>query len=635
MKNLLLVTVMFFSYSAIFSQLHVSPNGGTDSYVFVTDEILFVEQGVDLTLNPTSTLQASIYLRNNGQLIQGNTTPTANSGTGLLSVQQNAPNDDAWDYTYWCSPVGNPFLGGGSDGNKNFSIELFFEPNGLTDATQSAYTWAHEGFTNPFTISNRWIYTHETPGTEAENNYTWRGHGNTISPGFGFTMKGVNLNGSAGNHNWNYDFRGRPNNGDFTYDVDDGMMTLAGNPYPSAIDLALVISGNPDVGSIWFWDEDRDISGHTYTANRAGYGTWIPVGGAVIPSGGTEGTYTPPAFVEWDNTGGNPGGSGGNGISYQRRFAPIGQGFMLVGNNSTPGYESATIDNSMRIFKQEGSNSDFRGAEYMDTSTGFYNNPENLDTSSGISSNPDNFGPSIGINPGEPDDRWPFLRLVTEFKDSHSREMVLMFHETSTDGYDHGMDGAHPMDATSEAYFPIEGDPYVIQTVPFNIGKEIPIAFILDRQFIFGLEAVEEINFENDAYLWDSLNNTIQKITGGYNAVLNLPAGTYEDRFFIVFENQIQIGREAETIAEETIRGSVDFFQNNNVKQLEVSNPDRYDIASGQIFDMSGKLVVHKSDIGNQSRFTFSTANLSDGVYLVKLTTVDNLDIDYKMVIYN
>ena len=50
---------------------------------------------------------------------------------------------------------------------------------------------------------------------------------------------------------------------------------------------------------------------------------------------------------------------------------------------------------------------------------------------------------------------------------------------------------------------------------------------------------------------------------------------------------------------------------------------------------MSGKLVISEKNIGTVSNFSFSTANLSDGVYLVKLTTIDNVDIDYKITIYN
>lgn len=50
MKHLLLsVTLLFFAGNLV-AQLHVSPNtsAGTDSYIFVNDVVLFVNNGIDL-----------------------------------------------------------------------------------------------------------------------------------------------------------------------------------------------------------------------------------------------------------------------------------------------------------------------------------------------------------------------------------------------------------------------------------------------------------------------------------------------------------------------------------------------------------------------------------------------------------
>ena len=116
-----------------------------------------------------------------------------------------------------------------------------------------------------------------------------------------------------------------------------------------------------------------------------------------------------------------------------------------------------------------------------------------------------------------------------------------------------------------------------------------------------------------------------------------MPAGEYDGRFFIVFRGPGDVitpnlvGNELEN----NVRSSFGFFQNNLVKQLEISNPEGYDIITAHIFDMTGKLVVNKSNIGTSRNFTFSTANLSDGVYLVKLITLENIDVDYKIVVHN
>ncbi len=625
MKHLLLFALSL-TTAVSFSQLYVTPNTttNTDSYVYVSNEILFVEQDVNLVVNTNNAAtEASIYLRNDGQLIQG-ASASNNAGTGLLSVYQNAPDDDAWDYTYWCSPVGNP---AGAAGSTNFGIGRVYDVQTVTQSTVSLTTGAYNGIISPMTISTRWLYKHDTPGTEAEAHYTAIGTGNNVPAGFGFIMKGLGTT----NHDQNYDFRGRPNNGSFSIPVGTGFdvngnpyWTLTGNPYPSALDLAMVVNNNAMVNSIRFWEQDRTINSHYYSAARFGYGSWVPAGGAA-------GTYTAATISRWDSSGNTYPGGTSSGLSIQRRYAPIGQGFLIVGDGVTGG--NATIDNSMRVFVKEGAAnlSEFRNPE--DNGSAVANN-EDSDSGAVI------IGDDNSDNPIYQEGYWPQIRLVTVFGDSHSREMVLLFNEDSTDGYDHGMDALHPMDASSESYFPIGEDynrlKYVIETVPFEMSKQIPFAVTLDRQYKVLIESIEVINFYEHAFIWDRVENTYQEITYGQEAGFILPAGEYDNRFFIVFRGErAAIENSDGTIETNKILASVDFFQNNPAKQLEVTNPEGYNIVTAQFFDMAGKLVFNQANVGDNKKFTFPTGNLSDGVYLVKLTTDSNVAIDYKMIIHN
>ncbi len=625
MKNLLLLIAMLITTSTVFSQLFVRPNPttSTDSYIYVKDEILFVEQDVNLEVNSAGDTEASIYLREGAQLIQGSAVPAANSGTGMLSVYQNAPWDDSWDYTYWCSPIGDP---AGIAGNTNFGITKIYDVDLGTNLTKSnpiGTTTAWNGLigdgtaANPLTISTRWTYSHETPGTEAESHYVRIYANNVVTPGFGFVMKGVGTT----NHDQNYDFRGRPNNGTFSIPVSGqadvyGLpyWTLTGNPYPSAIDLAMVVNNNAMVSTIYFWDEDRTVDSHYYSLNRAGFAAWIPAS----PPGGT---YVQATLNEWDSSGGSgSGGTGGLGVTpEERRFAPIGQGFMLAGMADGSAITNATINNSMRVYVQEGV-----------ANESVFRNPIVPGNDGSLSTSP----------PTTADNRWPQIRILTAFGESHAREMVLLFSDESTDGYDHGMDALHPMDATSEAYFPIGEDTYrkkyVIQTVPFALNKRIPINFVLDQQFNFSVTATEEINTTNAAFLWDNVENTYKEITGGNEAVQTLPAGDYDNRFFIVFRGMRETINNSEgTIAIENARASVGFFQNNPYKQMEITNPEGYTIKSALVYDMSGRLVINKTNLGSERNITLSTSGVADGVYLIKLITSENIDIDYKTIIRN
>ena len=80
---------------------------------------------------------------------------------------------------------------------------------------------------------------------------------------------------------------------------------------------------------------------------------------------------------------------------------------------------------------------------------------------------------------------------------------------------------------------------------------------------------------------------------------------------------------------------NVNFFQNNPVQQLEVSNPEGYTIKSAMVYDLNGKLVIQEKNLGAKNKYSFYTGNLSDGVYLVKLTTTEDVAIDSKVIVHN
>lgn len=623
MKFLLLSLTMLITTANLFAQLYVTPNGAssTDSYIYVDNEILFVEQDINLVENNNdATTEASIYLRNRAQLIQG-TTVSTNIGTGYISVFQDS-NSDAYDYNFWGSPVGNPTL----TGNRNFGMARVNDSLSVTNSTVALTTPGYNGASSPLTISTRWYYRWN-PATQR---YVYNGTGNVVPPGYGFIMKGtdVTVHGDPflDPQNQLYDFRGRPNNGDITIPLQigvtssDGVMndyTLSGNPYPSALDLNEVFYDAANVGKFSefrFWDEDRSINSHYYIDNKGGFGTWIPL----VEDDTNPGFYTRPTFYHYGSGGGQGGSTGSMGPIIERRFAPIGQGFMLKALVTG----SITIKNSHREYVVEGVANDSQ-----------FRSPVPL-----------NNDPIISTGGGNDDfNVIPQMRIITVFgENSHMRDMGLLFHPSSTDGFDLGMDATHPMDAAvADAYFTIGENPddsmnLVIQTVPFEPFKQVPIAFELEEEMKFEVKVVEQINTPfGKAYLYDSSNGSYREITAGESAVLLLPSGTYEDRFYITFRGDYSDNRNPLTNAQNELSENVDFFQNNPVAQLEISNPEGYNIRSVNIFDMGGKLILTQENLGTQSRLSFPTANFSDGIYLVKLSTVDNLTLDYKITVFN
>ena len=67
---------------------------------------------------------------------------------------------------------------------------------------------------------------------------------------------------------------------------------------------------------------------------------------------------------------------------------------------------------------------------------------------------------------------------------------------------------------------------------------------------------------------------------------------------------------------------------------LTITNSMNKDVTSLLLYDVTGKLVVNKLNLGIANQYEVSTLGLSDGIYIVKLTTKDNVSIDKKVSIY-
>src|SRR5690606_24913142 len=182
----------------------------------------------------------------------------------------------------------------------------------------------------PYSIAPYWIHKFQAGVNYSE--WIQVHSATTIGAGEGFTMKGTagtdvtpldgELNNPGGAQR--YDFRGKPNDGNISINVANGQFTLTGNPYPSAIDLsAFLFDAINCTGIAYFWEQDKTVNSHVVVAYRGGYGTFSP-----ISRGGT-GIYVPAAFYAYAPDGTQLGVQSTPMNSYARRFAPIGQGFLI------------------------------------------------------------------------------------------------------------------------------------------------------------------------------------------------------------------------------------------------------------------------------------------------------------------
>lgn len=597
------ITILGLLLSAgLCAQMYVSPN----SYVYVNDQMVYVRQDVNLQNN------GNIYLRNGSQLLQGVNGASTNQGQGKLSVFQEGTVDN-FEYNYWCSPVGNASA---AVGNENFGITMLNQPTGLITSTPATILPANNtnGTASPLAISQYWIYKFIN-----SNNYSqWVpvNAASALAAGEGFTMKGTSgtdattvqgvQNNPGGSQR--YDFRGKPNDGDISINVALGQATLTGNPYPSAIDLSAFLTDELNcTGAAYFWEQDKTINTHLLVAYSGGYGVYSPV------SRGGTGIYIPAVFYNYDITGTLIPGSTGTGGAYSRYFAPVGQGFLIHGSGAGP---TVTMKNQYRVYQKENPviclferpddvNATFDVSAYL---------PE-IQSVSGFDYTTVSTAPV------------PQIRFAA-IAGNGIRTLALGFDEAATDGVDHAMDAKASGGIPIDIYFALNNQEFGISVIDFDINKKVPLGLKNNVEHTFKITVSEMVNF-NEAehvYVHDKLNDTYFEITDAVFEV-TLPPGNNTDRFEITF---------TETALGTPSLESDSFLivQNNTNQQLSISNPRLFDVKSVSLFDMTGKQIFDKVELGARPNYEFSTDGLSEAVYIVKVVTSDNRDIGQKISVY-
>lgn len=603
MRTTILVLCVF-SFTVAKAQLFV--NSG--SYVYAQNQYITVTQDVNLASN------SNIYLRDEAQVLQRTTSTSTNSGQGHLSLFQEGTVNN-FQYNYWCSPVG---AADGSTGNSSFSITQFHRPTGLITSNPAVMlsNTALDGLAANLSIAPRWVFRFLSSTNYSQWLVT---RTNPIQPGEGFTMKGtqgtdtsVSIFGVQNNPGsaQRYDFRGKPNDGQIAISVATGMKTLTGNPYPSAIDLNLFLTDPAHTSIIhpvaYFWEHNKTVNSHFVADYVGGYGAY----------NGSTGVYTIADFYSNDSAG-NQIAVVGTGNVYQRRFSPVGQGFMVEGvSNGT-----VFMRNNYRVFRREGAanQSQFERPVVAESGAIEYGYYEDIPNVAGIDYTQISKAPT------------PHIIFNTILQGNTVKQSAVVFTDFSNDGIDFGDSKSSNAgsDVPLDSYFIINDTEYVHYATNFDIHKRIPIGFRNNVPNTFKIQVGEFVNFNQaeSVYLHD-------KVTGQYHNILDqlyeftLAPGIYHDRFEITFIN--------ETLNLPNLSDN-DFqvVQNNATHTMTLHNPKSMDIKTATLYDITGRKVIEKLNIGTGVSYDISTKGLSDAVYVLKVTAEGFNDFGVKIPIKN
>ncbi len=577
MKQIYVISIFFLPFWC-FSQLYIKPFGDQESFVYVEGSMLYVEKNIDLKRNPAGPVEASIYLRNEGQLLQGRE-DAENTGNGLLSVFQEG-KATAYTYNYWGLPVRNSTASQGLE-------KIVYEPLSRTESRRASITSNYNGKANPLTISSRWIY--KLSGREYSD---WQFIGNNfdLNPGEGFTMKGVDgvntevrlygiFNNPGGEQR--YDFRGIPNTGTISLDIKRDEIILVGNPYPSALDLNQFLEENINAtGIAYFWDS-RPVASHYLQDYEGGYG-------AYSPALGRHG-YVPPVFQTYDNTGAVSGSTGVTGDYYARGYSPIGQGFIVEGLNTGKVY----FRNRYRRFQKE--------------------NPEFSEFKSVANALNESF--------------IPIIRLNVDFKDKYTRQLLLAFHPRSTNAVDRAMDAKNLSPLDTDAGIWNENEKFVIDVRPEPGNIPLIINTPVSTQVNFSI--APETNYKENIYLWNSQDNLYYNLKD-QQVSIPVSAGDHSGKFWISFTS------------EENITGDQSFdlyefkiFQNNSRQRAEILAPFTSTLKIIGLYDISGRKLREIKGVPNALYYEIPTGNFTRGIYIVKIISEDGTIVSKKVIISN
>ncbi|WP_162127292.1 T9SS type A sorting domain-containing protein [Flavobacterium phycosphaerae] len=599
MKRLALLLLMLYA-AYVHAQLFVSNN----SFVYNKGNVVYSTGNIEL-----NGANSYFYLRNEGQFLQGTSGVSANKGTGKLSVfQEGTVNNYA--YNYWCSPVGNAST---ASGNEDFGITMLHLPtSNSTSIPATIANTTYDGFssTGTLSIASYWIWKFLSSTTYAQ--WIQSASNTDISAGQGFTMKGtigsdatdvgetaVNNPGSA----QRYDFRGKPNDGDITVSVGANSFTLTGNPYPSALHVnAFLLDGanSACTGVAYYWEQNKAVNSHLLLNYQGGYGVYSPVGLA------SSGVYVPATFNTYnlDGTINTTGPS--SGLVIERKYAPIGQGFMVKGNGVGG---ALTLKNAHRAYNIEGSYSQFERQV----------NPNQISEA------------DVTASPNFVIETVSQLRLNTVLNNQFTKQIALAFVSNATDGVDRGIDAMSPEEDTlpNDVYFFLDNDKYVIQGVKFDINKRISIGIKSTNNTTFKFDASTIVNFDSTqaVYMYDAQDGSYHDIKNGTYEV-TLPTGIYNNRFEITFKNSV-VNLEVNDTA---INGIV-ILHNHAAQQLIISNPNLIQLKSVKLYDLNGKLLFDKQQPAIQESYQFSTQELSEAVYLAEVLTNDNRKTVQKIIV--
>ncbi len=590
-------------------------------------------------------LNGFIDLVGESQLVQTDISPKQTipstldeASTGYIERDQQG-TANSYNYNYWSSPVSLQ----GAANNSTYTIkEVKKDGTNSASATHpdlsfgAWHEFADGPFGSPRKISNFWLFKFR--GTaNVYSEWAHIGHSGILSAGEGYTMKGTSGTAAITDRQ-NYVYKGKPNNGLINLTIATEQNYLLGNPYPSSIDVNEFIMDNlKDVaggrntknifnGTVYFWDHFAGGNTHILLEYIGGYAARNLLGGV-------------PAISNDIRINANDA----KGSKIPGRFIPVAQGFFINSTHEDESPGSVTVDGGEVVFRNG------QRAFVRESKT--------------------NTGNSVFLRPEQPkqksiEDTRAQIRLDFKSPKKYNRQILVGVDPNTTSGFDLGYDAALNDNNVEDMYWMINNREYIIQGVPdFNPERILPLGIKIaqEGEFSIKINNLENVDDDVNIYLKDNETNSYFNLRKS-DYKLNIGAGTYHERFELVFqikteteepesdededENQEEEEEEEEEEEvvvvvpgddldkpEELVKINPEIFFLTNSGELIVKNPDLQVITQITLHGMSGQVIEIYENIPTQKETRLPVRNYSSSVYLVKMFTENG--IIHKKLIFN
>ncbi|TMM28526.1 T9SS type A sorting domain-containing protein, partial [Polaribacter aestuariivivens] len=200
------------------------------------------------------------------------------------------------------------------------------------------------------------------------------------------------------------------------------------------------------------------------------------------------------------------------------------------------------------------------------------------------------------------------------------RQIGISFRRGNTFKYENGYDSEIFDVGDNDIYwqFPELADRKLVIAGVSEITNqlEVPLTIAVANDDKKTIQIDEIRNINRDVYLLDKVTNIYYTLTKTPQE-LNIPAGTYTDRFYIVFSKQSALNTENFN----PIDNEVTVFADNSNKEIVIKNNNNLKIENVEIFNILGQKIKKWNSINSNSENRLNVKNLSATIYIIKIKT--------------